>query len=82
MGWGSTGLDNYEYDQHLARNKKDKELRERRLARKNANKGYEGYHFGITENGKPVYTKDKHEFRKALEENGLMMRDDVKRDLR
>ncbi len=82
MGRGSTGLDNYEYDEFLARNKKERELRDRRVERRNANKGYEGYHFGITESGKPVYTKDKEDFRRELDKRGLMMRDDVKRSLR
>jgi len=82
MGWGNTGLDNPEYDEHLAKQRKEKELIERRKARKAANKGYEGYHFGISEDGKPVYTRDKDEFRRELDKRGLMMRDDVKRNLR
>lgn len=80
MGRGSTSLDNYEYDEHLAQNKKEKELRERHLERKNANKGYSGWHFGIGD--KPVYTKDKDAFKKELEKRGLMMKDDVRRNLR
>ena len=80
MGRGSTGLENYEYDNYLATQKKERELRDRRIARKNANKGYEGYHFGIDD--KPVYTKNKDEFQKALKDRGLMMRDEVKRNLR
>jgi len=82
MGRGNTGLDGYEYDEYLARNKKERELRDRRIARRNANKGYEGYHFGITEDGSPVYTKNKDEFRHELNKRGLMMRDEVKRNLR
>ena len=77
---GKYNLDNYEYDEHLAKNKKERELISRRIERKNANKGYEGWHFGIDD--KPVYTKDKDEFQKALKDRGLMMRDDVKRNLR
>lgn len=77
---GRYSLDNYEYDKYLSQNRKEKELRARRIERKQANKGYEGWHFGIDD--KPVYTKDKDEFRRALKERGLMMRDEVKRNLR
>ena len=80
MGRGSTSLDNYDYDEHLAQNKKERELRQRHLERRNSNKGYSGWHFGIGD--KPVYTKDKDAFKKELERNGLMMRDDVKRTLK
>ena len=79
---GRRDLDNFEYDEFLSQNKKEKELRDRRIERRNANKGYEGYHFGISDNGKPVYTKDKAAFKKELEARGLMMRDDVRRSLR
>ena len=79
---GRRDLDNFKYDEWLAENRKEKELRDRRVERRNANKGYEGYHFGISEDGKPVYTKDKAEFKKGLEARGLMMRDDVKTKLR
>ena len=77
---GKYDLDRYDYDEWLAKNKKERELRERRVARRNANKGYEGYHFGL--GGGPVYTKNKDEFRRELDKRGLMMRDDVKRNLR
>jgi hypothetical protein len=80
MGRGSTDLDSRDYDSYLAANKKEKELRERQVARRNANKGYEGWHFGI--DTKPIFTKDKQDFQKALKERGLMMKDDVKRSLR
>jgi hypothetical protein len=73
---GRYSLDNYEYDKHLSEKKKTQELRERRDARKNANKGYEGFHFGI--DSKPVYTRDKDEFKRELSKRGLMMRDDVR----
>ena len=58
----------------------ERELRERHIERRNANKGYEGYHFGLGD--KPVYTKDKTEFQHELAKRGLMMKDDVKRKLR
>jgi len=80
MGRGNTGLDNREYDQYLSDNKKERELRQRHIERRNANKGYTGWHFGI--DSKPVFCKDKDSFKKELEKRGLAMRDDVKRELR
>lgn len=80
MGRGSTSLDNYQYDNWLAENKKERELRGRHLERKGSNKGYEGWHFGVGE--KPIFAKDKEDFRKKLAEKGLLMRDDVKKGLR
>lgn len=80
MARGNTGLESREYDNWLAKNKKEGELRQRQVERRNANKGYSGWHFGIDD--KPVYTKDKNEFKRELEKRGLMMRDDVKRSLK
>lgn len=80
MGRGSTDLGNTEYDHYLAANKKERELRERHLERKNANKGYAGWHFGIGE--KPIFAKDKEDFRKKLSERGLIMRDEVRKELK
>jgi len=80
MGRGSTSLDSYEYDSWLADHKKERELRRRRIERKNANKGYSGFHFGIDD--KPVYTRNKEEFKKELERRNLLMRDDVHKRLR
>ena len=77
---GDTSLASNEYDSWLAENKKERELRQRHIERRNANKGYKGYHFGVGD--MPVYTKDKEDFRRKLAERGLMMRDDVKRKLR
>jgi len=74
MGRGSTDLDNREYDQWLAENKKEKELLERKKARRNANKGMVGWHFGLGE--KPVFTKDREEYKRALEERGLGIHDE------
>jgi len=71
------GLDNYEYDKYLSDNKKERELRERRIERKNANKGYEGWHFGI--DAKPVHTRNKEEFRRELEKRGLAIKDEYQR---
>ena len=77
---GDKSLASHEYDQFLSHNKKERELRERHIERKNANKGYEGWHFGLGD--KPVYTKDKAEFKRELEKRGLVMRDEVKRNLK
>lgn len=77
---GKYDLDNQEYDDYLAKNKKERELRARQIERRNANKGYEGWHFGLGE--KPIKTRNKEEFKRELEKRGLMMRDDVKRRLR
>ncbi len=73
---GKYDLDNQEYDDHLAKNGKEKELRQRHIERQSANKGYKGYHFGLGE--KPVYCKDKAEFKRELDKRGLMMADDRK----
>lgn len=80
MARGDTSLAGYDYDQWLASNRKETELRKRQVERRNANKGYEGYHFGI--DTKPVYAKDKEDFRRKLAERGLVMRDDVRRKLK
>ena len=77
---GKYDLDNYEYDNYLVENKKERELRDRKSARRCANKGYEGWHFGI--GSKPIYTRDKQEFKHELDKRGLIMRDDVKKELR
>lgn len=77
---GYKGLDSTEYDDYLSKNKKERELRERHIERRNANKGYSGWHFGI--DSKPVYTKDKDEFRRELSKRGLLLRDDVRKELR
>ena len=55
-------------------------MRERNTERRNANKGVEGWHFGIDE--KPVYTRDKAEFKRELAKRNLMMKDDVRRNLK
>ena len=73
MGRGDTGLDSREYDHWLAKNKKEKELRERKEERRAANTGYTGWHFGLGD--KPVHTKDKQEFIKELDKRGLAMKD-------
>ena len=72
---GKYDLDNQDYDDFLAGRGREKELRQRHVARKKANKGYAGYHFGLGE--KPVHCKDKADFKRELDKRGLMMKDDV-----
>ena len=78
MARGSTSLDNYEYDEWLAKHRKERELRLRKAER--TNKGIRGWHWGLGE--KPVKVGDKKEFKRELEKRGLMMKDDVRRRLR
>lgn len=80
MARGDTSLSNTEYDTYLAKNGKEGELRRRNSERRNANKGYKGWHFGLGE--KPVHTRDKTEFKRELDKRGLLMKDDVKRNLK
>ena len=76
-------LRNYEYDSHLKEKighsrEARKEMAERKARR--TNKGIEGWHFGLGD--QPVKTRDKAEFKRALDQRGLMMQDDVKRELK
>ena len=77
---GSTSLDNHEYDAYLADKGRTGELRRRHQERRNANQGYQGWHFGLGE--APVFTRDKAEFKRELDKRGLLTRDDVKRNLK
>lgn len=77
---GKYDLDNTEYDNYLAANKKAKELRARHIERKQANKGYSGWHFGLGD--KPIYTKDKEAFRRELDKRNLVMREEVHKNLK
>lgn len=77
---GKYSLDNYEYDSHLAKNKNESELRLRIAKRRDANKGVVGWHFGCGE--KPFRARSKDEFKHELSKRGLMLKDDVKRNLR
>lgn len=72
------GLENREYDDYLAKNKKERELQARNSQRRNG--GYKGWHWGLGE--RPVYTRNKEEYKRELDKRGLMMKDDVKRRLR
>ena len=73
---GKYDLDNQEYDDHLTSRGREKELRARHLERKNANKGYKGWHFGLGE--KPVHCKTKEDFKRELNKRGLMIKDDLR----
>lgn len=73
---GKTDLGNREYDKWLAENGKQRELRDRKTERQKASRNYSGWHFGIDQ--KPVYTKDKEEFRRELDKRGLAIEDDIK----
>lgn len=71
------------YDNYLSKKAKTsrsalQELRQRKSER--TSKGYSGWHFGIGD--APVKTRDKEEFKRELDKRGLMMKDDVKRNLR
>ena len=81
---GSRSLDNPEYDSYLASRKGSRsarqELEERNLDKRNANDGIRGYHFGIGD--KPVYTESMEHFKHELETRGLMLKDDVRKNLR
>lgn len=80
MARGNTGLDSTEYDSFLAERGRQRELRERQHERKNANKGFKGWHFGLGDT--PVHTKDKAEFKRELDKRGLVMKDEVSRRLK
>lgn len=77
---GKYDLDNQEYDDYLAENGKEKELKQRHTERRNANKGIRGWHFGLGEH--PVHCKDKTEFKRELAKRGLVMKDDIKTPIR
>lgn len=79
----SRDLDNYEYDEHLAKESRRsrgarRELEQRHTERKN--KGYSGWHFGLGD--RPVKIKDKEEFKRELDKRNLIARDDVHKELR
>ena len=78
MGRDSTSLDNHEYDSYLAKNKKEKELRERRLDRARAvRKDGSGYYFNIDD--KPVKVKDISHLRVELQKRGLAIEGEYQR---
>ena len=68
MARGNTDLSSHEYDNYLAKNKKEKDLRDRHQAR--VSKGYAGWHFGL--GPKPIKIKDKAEFHRVLEQRGCL----------
>lgn len=77
---GKYDLDNQAYDSWLAQNGKERELRKRKVEKRSANDGIRGWHFGIAD--RPVHAKDRESYRYELKKRGLMLRDDVKKELR
>lgn len=86
MGRGNTDLSSSEYDNYLASKGKSnkgarQELEQRRVERKMAHSADGvGWHFGIGD--APVKATSREDLKKKLNERGLMLRDDVKRELR
>lgn len=77
---GRVDLASVDYDDWLTQHKKGREVRIRHDERKKANKGYTGWHFGLGD--APIRTRNKEEFKRELDKRGLMMKDDVKRELK
>lgn len=77
---GKYDLDNQAYDTWLAENRKTRELRQRKNEKRSLNTGAKGWHFGVGDT--PFYTKDTKEFKKELDKRGLMVRDDVRKELK
>jgi hypothetical protein len=77
-------LDRYDYDSYLASRSQGsrvarEELRQRTVDRRNANDGFKGYHFGLGD--KPIKTEDIKHFKHELDKRGLIMSDEVKKNL-
>lgn len=71
----STDLSNYNYDNWLSANKKERELKQRNAERKDAHKkDMSGWHFGI--DTKPVKVKDMTEFKSELSKRNLSIKDE------
>lgn len=84
MPRGNTDLSSHEYDMHLS--SKDsrisrEELKQRTIDRRRAhdNSG-KGWHFGLGDT--PVKIESKEHFKKVLDQRGLMLATDVKKNLR
>ena len=82
---GKTDLSSTEYDGFLSSKARDsrtarQELKQRHEDRRNANDGIRGWHFGIS--NEPVKVESKEHFKHELDKRGLMLRDDVKKELR
>ena len=79
MGRGSTGLDNYEYDSHLVKNKRAKELLQRKEERRAAlKKDHSGYSFGIDRH--PVKVNGIQDYREKLKQRGLAIAEEAKKN--
>lgn len=67
---GNTDLSSEEYDKWLAENKRERELLERKHARRNAlKKDLSGYYFNV--DGPPIKVHDVNELRRELDKRGL-----------
>ncbi len=86
MGRGNTDLSSNEYDDYLSSRAKTndgarKELEQRKKDKKFAHKSDGvGWHFGLGD--KPVKVESREHLKAELNRRGLMLRTDVKRDLR
>ena len=84
MGRGNTDLNSYEYDKHLASKGTrvaKQELKQRTIDRRRAHDSSGiGYHFGLGD--APVRVESKEHFKKVLDQRGLMLATDVKKNLR
>lgn len=86
MSRGDTSLASSEYDNHLASKSKTsrsarQEIEQRKSDRRNAHDSSGvGYHFGIADT--PIKVERKEDLRKVLDNHGLMLATDVKKDLK
>ena len=86
MGRGNRNLDSTQYDTYLTSRAKDSrsaraELAQRHSERRNAHDSDgRGWHFGIGDS--PVRVESKDHLRHELNARGLMLHEDVKKDLK
>lgn len=83
---GNKGLQNYEYDRYLSQKAKTSRSAKQELDQRNADrrgahdsKGV-GYHFGLGD--EVVKVESEEHLRHELDERGLMLETDVKKDLK
>lgn len=83
MGRNENDISNYEYDKYLSEKGGDRarrEIEKRTTERRNAhNANGEGWHFGLGDS--PVRAKTRDDLKRELDKRGLMLRDDVKKEL-
>lgn len=86
MGRGSRDLSSNDYDSFLSSKAKTsrsarQELEQRHSERRNAHDADgRGYHFGLGDT--PVKVESREHFKQELDKRGLMLHDDVKKDLK